>query len=376
MATNKIIAKLMMLFRLPHQILSVGFSNFTFNSFAFRHAASITIAMVLALVVNYYVSFSETGWLVLAAFLVGQTTRGTPLRQGFTAFFAINLAFLLAMCLGVIFSPFEVLILIAIIFTASFLFALFNRASKERNSYRFLIFGVSLLAVIPMPEQSWQSIRMAVIDIAIGSGIGILCNQFIFRISVVREFSEGITPVLKQLNNYNTVLTNALVKKTDDVSVLLQAKIQVEKILVVQQDMYPEWIYEVGFNPGLRSGFRFFLLTIERATEIFFSLDYYAYQEINKDWLKMLIDSIEFSMEKNSELIKILIAYFAENKLLETHSDFTSDITALEVTLKKIVPDQLELLDIMPDYMMLTSLVRDIKDLRQLLLQLVTALPS
>ena len=56
--------------------------------------------------------------------------------------------------------------------------------------------------------------------------------------------------------------------------------------------------------------------------------------------------------------------------------DYTSDIVELEKRLNNIVPANMELLDISADNLYLTAIVRDIKDLRGILLQLINSLPS
>src|SRR5262249_28366471 len=83
------------------------------------------------------------------------------------------------------------------------------------------------------------------------------------------------------------------------------------------------------------------------------------------------------AMEKNEELLAVLFDYFTHHHItFFSAADFTSDITTLENTLRNVLPTHLELLDLSPDYVVLTTFVRDIKDIRQILLQLVTSLPA
>lgn len=60
------------------------------NSFTFRHCSCVVFATLLALLITHYFSYSGEYWLVLSAFLVSQTTRGTPLRQGLIYFLLIT----------------------------------------------------------------------------------------------------------------------------------------------------------------------------------------------------------------------------------------------------------------------------------------------
>lgn len=346
-----------------------------FNSFALKHAISSATAVFIAMYVNFYFSLSHGGLIVIAAFLASKTTRGTPLRQSFLCLFVIMLVIVVVTSLGFIFSNAEITVLIAILFLLSMMIALKQQLSS-RNFFYSLVVALTLLAMLPLlPIQNGQVMRMQLLDVLIGGSLSIVCTRYLFRVRYEYEFRLAMVPIFDAMVNYVRILKNDLMLQSEDKDALDQAKSNMEKTLADQQGRYPEWVYETGFNPGLRAGFRFFLITIERTTEILFSLDYLARRLISLDALNVLSNDIASAMEKNIELIEVLQAYFSSNVFLDVTSNFTSDITKLENALHEVVPQQLELLDITPTYVRLTALVRDIRDLRELLLQLIAALP-
>ncbi|SRR5579883_1098977 len=263
--------------------------------FPARHALSVGLTVFLAALVNYYFAFSENGWIILTAFLVSQTTRGTPLRQ------------------GIIFS-FIIMVLIV------------------------------LISIVVLNITTMELLRNQIIDVCIGAAISIVCNQFFLPVHLDVEFRQSLIPLLKTIRDKSTLALPS---------------------------NYPEWVYEVGFNPGLRSGFRFFLLHLDWIAEISCSINYLLPLCEKTEAFQAVSEKIATVMQKNDELLDILLEYFESNTLKGIHSDFTSDMAALEQAVRHILPGRLELLDISPDYVRLAALVRDMKDIRQLLLQLV-----
>jgi hypothetical protein len=173
---------------------------------------------------------------------------------------------------------------------------------------------------------------------------------------------------LKALIDYSHALIDCLCDEMNR-DKLNQMRIQTEYALQSQEGVYPEWVFEVGFNPGLRGGFRFFLVNLDRIIEIYYSLDALARSGFDAGIMQDMSACLKKSLEKNIELMTILCE-------MTNDSDYTSDIVDLEKVLRQNIPDNLELLDISTEYVKLTALVRDIKDIREILLQLVLALPA
>jgi hypothetical protein len=183
-------------------------------------------------------------------------------------------------------------------------------------------------------------------------------SKVIFSVNLPAAFRAGIIPLLK-----------VLVASSHNLNA-----ISVANLLQALQDQYPEWVYSRGFNRGLRASWRFFLIRLERIVELFLSMAYLATRQIDPILLQDLNGRITDSMQKNQELLEILLSYFEKDESKTTHSNYTDDIKELEQALQRLLPPNLELLDISPDYVTLTALVRNLKDLRTLLLQLVKSL--
>ncbi len=80
-------------------------------------------------------------------------------------------------------------------------------------------------------------------------------------------------------------------------------------------------------------------------------------------------------INKNSELLQIIHDFFAGASNALPPENITSDITDIQDSLKSVLPDSIELLEISPDYVILAALARDVVDLRELLLKILASLP-
>lgn len=343
------------------------------NGYGLKNAMSVSICVVMAVIIDCYFSFSKEYWIILSAFLVNQTTRGTAVRQGLiifmTIFSAIEIASLLYLYVQ---SEFIYFILYAFFIISGYV-TFVNRPQSGRSYFFESSFFIIILLALLTPVKSADFVRFRVFDISIGALIGILGSVMVLPVRLDKEFGLGIIPILESLREYANALAACFmaIDKNHDMKEYKQI---VELTLQSQPGMYPEWVYEVGFNRGLRSGFRFFLVNLERVVELYFSMNYLLARQV--DPLGEVNDHLVQALKKNNELLEILIHYFQKNKLLETQSDFTSDMIELEKALSQFVPNNLELLAITPNNLLLTALVRDMRDLRGLLLQLVKALPT
>jgi len=343
-----------------------------------RHALSAGIAILIAVIFNAFVSFSDGGWMILSAFLVNQTTRGTPLRQGLIIFTTLIIAIFVASILIMTIKHTAIIeIILTITFILSGYFVFIYRPLSSKSFLFIMLFAWILLIATLFPASTLLLMRDRMVDVMIGAMIGIACSQWILPVRSESEFRQGMVPILKALIDYSHVLTHFFLQ-TESITKreVEEKKLAIENILQTSQDSYPEWVYEVGFNPGLRAGFRFFLVHIERIIELFFSLDYFVAEQMDVNFLQELAAVFTTAMQKNAELLHVLLDYFANNQLTESQSDLTSDMTALEATVRRIVPQNLELIEISPDYVALTAITRNVKDIREILLQLVIALPA
>jgi hypothetical protein len=210
-----------------------------------------------------------------------------------------------------------------------------------------------------------------VFGIIIGTIIGLFITVVIAGVNQEKIFSEGLSGLLSALETYAKSMR--VYPGMQTISQNQADKIKVERALVAK---YPEWVFEIGFNPSLRSGFRFMLVNIDHSIEALFSLASHFADPLNPQLTEQLSGVLNQTLQHNAELFAILDKYFKEKVLPPNIPDFTSDIKSLEEEVKQRIPPGLELLDISPDYINLAAIVRDIKDLRQTLLQLIAALPA
>jgi hypothetical protein len=114
---------------------------------------------------------------------------------------------------------------------------------------------------------------------------------------------------------------------------------------------------------------------LDRITDGYFSLDYHARQEMDVELLADVAPHLVEVLSKNRELLQIMRAFFIGIPIENNNEDFTSDVITLNNTLRNVLPASVELLDISPDYINISALARNVIDMRELLLQVVAALP-
>ena len=337
-----------------------------------RRAIGASFAVFISAVLVDYYSFTHEGWMILSCFLVCQTTRGTPLRQGLSLLLSILLALLFVSLI----SYFNNDILTQIICASAYILiawlVFINRPYINRPFYQGLFFGIVILLVLFMPTTS--SLHNRVLDSLLGGMIAILMMR-LFSIRIEQAFRQGITPILQLLIDYNDLLIRCL-HHNANLTALTNKKNEIESVLQAYSSDYPEWVYEVGFNPGLRSGFRFFLIQLERVIECYFSMHYLVSTFDLGELTEGMLDEVVNSIQNNRELLSVLIFYLDKKELLKSDANYIDDIKALESALGNTLPYHIDLLEISSQSLSLLAFVRDIKDSRDLLLQLVMSLPN
>lgn len=196
--------------------------------------------------------------------------------------------------------------------------------------------------------------------------------NFLKRLRPVPNFKAGILPLLLSLSAYLEAWINDL--QSEEETSLDGHR---DNIIahMIDKRVYPEWVFDVGFNPGLRAGFRFFLIKLDQVIETFFSINYLIHRKIAPELMEPLTSNLIETIKRNNELILALVHFFQNGTYVDTNENFMGDMTALSENMQNRIPNDLEVLGISPDYIAVTSLVRDIKDMRELLLQLILSLP-
>ncbi|HEX4044550.1 MAG TPA: hypothetical protein VHZ76_02660 [Gammaproteobacteria bacterium] len=316
---------------------------------------------------------------MLTAIITSQPIRHAPLKQSVILFFIIMLAMLFGYGLMLVSLPYQVALFIFLGLFTIYLIFIYRLLTKKHIFYLSCFLFMMLLATV-LPMWFATSIDNMLLAVIIGAVIGTLCHRWIFPSKLADAFRYDLLPILHALATYaDTIIQGFKQSGTDDITVLptvgsrLSDQYKIETIL---QRHYPEWVYEIGFNPGLRGGFRFFLIHLEYVIDLFFALDNQR-QRADAAIYRDMSPLFATVMEKNKELLLVLINFFEKNVLSEindANSDFTDDMQKLEQALREMTAGNLELLNISDTYLALTAMFRDIKDIRQLLLQLVAAL--
>lgn len=294
-------------------------------------------AIFFAIIIGHYCSMSEKFWLPLTTILVMQTSMGVALRQGIYKFI--------------------------IIFSSVILGSLLV----------FIIHQVFAVDVFPIVNH--DSLYARLYDITIGAIIGIVANILIFPTRLDKEFRLNVIPLLDAYSNYLLCITHLLFQKDHHhVENAEMQKRQLEKVLQAQAMLFPEWVYESGFSVTLRPGHRHFLVMIERVGQILFSMHYIARQHFDEVLLQTLKDPLNVATDQARKTIQAMITVLNLNKLNEGVSDLSEELDALESAFKVAVPLSIELLDMSKDYIYLSALIQDWKDLRTALVRLGQAL--
>lgn len=206
-----------------------------------------------------------------------------------------------------------------------------------------------------------------VIYFLVALGVIILLVRIVFPIAYFTKLGQGIMPLLQSMVDYSSAFRHE--------KLLSEMEWQVQRALAAKSAKYPEWVYKRGFNPGLRSGFRYFLIHLECVAELYFSFNYWVMRPLEWTHYGDFRQNLVNVVHKNELLLQALIDFFSFNTLPQTDADFTSDMSALEASLDSHIPSSLELLDMSPDYIALTALTRNVRDTREQLLKLILALP-
>ncbi len=305
------------------KIKAFGDDNFfQIGRYNVRQAIKAGMTVCFALILGHLFLFTHEGWMAITALLIAQTKRGAPTRQGLIYFFFIA-------CIAFVLHPHD-----------------------------------------------YDMMRGRIVEIALGALLAISLNAWILPVRLYEEFRIGVLPILQALLMDMRALTRAL-EKPHQLAQFTAEQHHIEIVLAETQGLYPEWVYAVGFNPGLRSGFRFFLIQLERMTEILFSLHYVMQQCASVGAEVTFSAEVIPVLDNNILLCHHLIRHFQGEGLPEQgETDFVSDITLLEHTLQQHVPVPMELLEMSPAYLPFVALVRDLKDMRELWLKLSMAVAT
>jgi hypothetical protein len=341
-----------------------------------RHSLQAVLATAAAVVLGHFMDAANTVWMVLGTLMVIQTSRGTPAHQGLQSLFVMAIGIIAGFVMSryVVQLEFFMIMMMGAILLSSF--RLMRRSPENYQMLlQWLLLPLVMIVATLWPANNEMMVANRLLMAAIGGAIGIFSSLLILPVRPYREFSLGLTPILSALIQYSGELEKFMLSDRA-ASKLLEVKLtKIEHVLCSPRNEYPEWVFELGFNHNLRSSFRCVLVQLDRITEAFFSLDYHVRQPMDPELLAELAPHLAVVLARNNELLKIIRGFFAGEVVSNDHMNFTSDITDVYQSMRNVLPASVELLDVSTDYVNLAALARDVIDIREMLLQIVTGLP-
>lgn len=331
-----------------------------------RHALSAAGGIFLAVLADHYYSSLHACWVPLVALLVMQRT----LRPALQNFLLISVMVIVG---SVVFSFVPSRLVISLIVVAIFIIACYVRSRLSGSSSITMITllpGVLMLMFLTPIEAHSVYTRMH--DVVLGGVVGILSSLVIFPLRADVDFRQGVIPILNAAREYLLALAALLFNPVNDQA---QAKKRVlEETLQTQQALFPEWIYEPGFNLALQKGHRHFLLKVEQLAQVLFAMHYAMRHDFNPELLAAVRQPIERCILDAEKWMVAIVALLELQKLQGPVSSLEEDILALQEAFKSQGSVPLELASEVPDYLHFSAILFNLKDLQKVLLKLSEAL--
>lgn len=349
--------------------------NFRAQSMFTKNALIMSVAVFTSTLLNFYYGFSQTFWVTYATFICLYSIYGMPWRQVFIVLLALYAALILSHFLYAYlnFNYLPIFIIIGVFIIAALLHYQHN-ANLPVSLPFVLSFPLALLLTILTPALTDIQLVDQLLDVAIGAFIGLMFSLFAFRYQPLNAFAKDLVPILERVIQYLKAETEQIAQGIKTKEKIIACREQLNEIYI-SKTIYPAWVFQAGFNPGLRGGYRFFLIKLDQIIELMNVIE--SHLSINLSNLEENhSQAFVLSLENNFELLMVLHEYFVKRQVSIPQSDFTSDILALETILQPLIPTNLELLDVTPGGAGLVAMIRAIKDMRQILLQLVMSLPT
>jgi hypothetical protein len=329
--------------------------------------ASLCIVFATLLSGFVQVFYLRSEWIIISAFLIAIRPSGMLLRQVLPLLLLLACALMLGIGIAAINHGMK----ISALFGALILAGVFLIFQKERAQWVLLFCAGLLIAAFDVPDQ----LPNYLIDLLIGAAIGVLAQLLWLPARYSQLFKSGLKPLWRAFEDYTHAAASVL-KQQSAVATLSTKKIALQSYLASSFTIYPEWVFHVGFNYGLRASFRFFLLRVEQLSELCFAMDFYLQQ-----WQKLsqempddeMVMALATALDHNAALLSIVANYF-DGKLLTDHTgDYQTDIATLETAYHNHAPHDHEALLLSPLYLTFGQLLQQVKDMRQVLLQLLLA---
>lgn len=323
----------------------------------FMISTFFSLLIVVAFYCDMFFSFSHQGWMVVTLLAMLFCSLGTGVRLVLLRCMVMLAAlFVSAVCREITFLPVGLALFCVSLFAVSPI--LFGQEKEQASSY-LLFSSVLLLSNFMSADASFYA---QAIDILIVSGV-MVCFETILTVFLIK-------PVFIQLLEQSFVYLQDMIVHITRFE--RAAKTSHFPLYLLQQRV-ADWVFARGFSPGLRGGYRHYMLQIERAIELFELIQYKApllveYPEVRSSFLSV--------MSNQQLLLASLSDFFSKRGSLFDAADWMHDINELECVIESRLPSHLSLLHLDSQPLILIELLRACKDSREVLLQLVMMLPS
>jgi uncharacterized membrane protein YgaE (UPF0421/DUF939 family) len=314
-------------------------------------------ALVCALLCDRYYSLAHEYWMPITTLLLMQMTTQSNFRQVLQSFLAIVVVMLLV---TIMLAQYRQTWLIPAAITGVLVgccYALWQISAATRD-FPVLLILVSMFLLLLAPFQA-ASMHDRLQDVVVGGGIGIVANLLIFTLQTGEDFRSSLIVVLQGFSEYLAALTDLFLEKPAASSIAMEKKILVEKNL---QRVFPERVYEPGFNPVFQQGHRHFLLRLEKIAQILFAM------------LESFQELILRSTAQAEKIFSVMCAHLDMATVSAIEDNFFAEIAELEKNFHLTVRMPLELLEMSGDYLTLAAFIYDLKDLQKNLFKLMEAL--
>jgi hypothetical protein len=176
--------------------------------------------------------------------------------------------------------------------------------------------------------------------------------------------------ILLSMQDYYRVLINTFLKAKQSSEDQSKAQEIFEKALL----NLPNWIYQSNTATGLASGQQFFLMTIERMSDVMFALQYNVRFDYDLADLAAITEYVQECAQDGEKFFQYLISLVSGHPVKFSIQHFEQALTTLENQIYLIVPKKLELIAMHADHIHLALVIFNLKELYRLGLKLLAAL--